>query len=274
MANLKELAAGGTGGLAMLAVGHPFDTLKVRVQTQPHLYKNALQAATLTISKEGPFALYKGVGALIPIISPYMAVNFLGYSHGKKIFGSEKFSEYFAAGLYSGLYTTPVIGTAERIKCVAQTSKSSSGAVFRDLVSRGGVSTIFRGLEFTLLRECIGSAFYFGTYEFLKQRYIKEHGSGEFPVLQNLLYGGLGGTAMWITVMPFDSIKSRLQVTGPEIKVSEVYRSIRRDVGKNGIGVLYRGLGVTLLRGFPANAACFLGYEKGKQAYEKFFEGR
>ena len=116
MSNLKEFTAGGLGGLSLLAVGHPFDTIKVRIQTKPNLYPTAATALKLTIAQEGPFAIYKGVSALVPTITPYMALNFLGYSQGKKIFSEENFSNYFAAGFVSGFYTFPVIGPAERVK--------------------------------------------------------------------------------------------------------------------------------------------------------------
>ena len=50
---LADFLAGGAGGLCLLAVGQPFDTVKVRMQTQSHIYKNAISCVKTTLAKEG-----------------------------------------------------------------------------------------------------------------------------------------------------------------------------------------------------------------------------
>ena len=48
MGFLKDIAAGTTGGIAVVLVGHPFDTLKVLLQTQPSdkpIYNGVIDAA-------------------------------------------------------------------------------------------------------------------------------------------------------------------------------------------------------------------------------------
>jgi Mitochondrial carrier protein len=48
--------------------------------------------------------------------------------------------------------------------------------------------------------------------------------------------------------------------------VPELLRIIR----ERGILGLYNGLGPTLIRAFPANAALFLGVELGKRAFDQY----
>jgi Mitochondrial carrier protein len=43
-----------------------------------------------------------------------------------------------------------------------------------------------------------------------------------------------------------------------------------RIARERGIIGLYSGLGPTLIRAFPANAALFLGVELGKRAFDKY----
>ena len=274
---LKDFLAGGCGGLSLLAVGHPFDTIKVRVQTQPEIYKNAIQAAKLTVSKEGPAALYRGVGAMIPGIAPVFALSFMGYGHGKSIFGTDTTSGIMMAGFFSAFYTTALIGPGERIKCVAQTSnKYGSGAlnVIKGLYKEGGIMTFTKGSGLTLARDGFGGAFYYGAYELLKQNYLKKHNLKEdqLPILQTIGFGGLGGMAMWITAMPLDNIKSRIQTAPEGTSGREVIGQIMGEVKRDGPKVVYRGLGVTLARAFPANAACFVGYEQSKKFLGKFLD--
>lgn len=284
MTNLREFTCGGAGGLSLLLVGHPFDTIKVRVQTKPEIYKNFIQASKLTILNEGPFALYKGVTPLIPSIAPYMSLAFVGFEHGKQIVISKNTSpqkhlslnQLAIAGFISGIYTTPIIGPAERIKCLAQTKNKKSFILAKEIYQTNGIKTFFKGGTFTFLRESIGAAFYFGTYHMLKQNYMRENqeskkGSGHFPAIYNLLYGGLAGISMWLIVTPFDVIKSRIQTSPESVSTNQTLKIIQKDVNKNGVRILYRGLSAACMRAFPANAACFLGYEKAKIAFDYYW---
>lgn len=54
-----DFVAGTAAGVALTVVGHPFDTVKVRLQTEK-VFKGGLQCLLETIQKEGIRALYKG----------------------------------------------------------------------------------------------------------------------------------------------------------------------------------------------------------------------
>ena len=62
---VKNVVSGTFSGIAVCLVGHPFDTLKVRLQTQPvdrPVYKGLLDCFVKTMKWEGIGGLYKGVG--------------------------------------------------------------------------------------------------------------------------------------------------------------------------------------------------------------------
>lgn len=64
----KNSLAGTAAGIAGCLVGHPFDTLKVRLQTQPvhnPVYKGLVDCFLKTMKWEGIGGLYKGVGKQI-----------------------------------------------------------------------------------------------------------------------------------------------------------------------------------------------------------------
>ncbi|KAK9900428.1 mitochondrial carrier [Cystobasidium minutum MCA 4210] len=57
----KGFAAGTASGLTKLVVGHPFDTVKTRMQCSPiGMYSGPLECLKSIVSKEGVRALYKG----------------------------------------------------------------------------------------------------------------------------------------------------------------------------------------------------------------------
>merc|ERR1712211_54524 len=84
----KNTFAGGFGGMCTVVVGHPFDTIKVRLQTQSStnpIYSGTADCVRKTVSKEGPRALYKGMFAPLMASSPIFALSFVGFGFGKKI---------------------------------------------------------------------------------------------------------------------------------------------------------------------------------------------
>jgi solute carrier family 25 carnitine/acylcarnitine transporter 20/29 len=53
-ASLRSLVSGGAGGVCAVVVGHPFDLVKVRLQTaQAGVYSGAMDVVRKTVAKEG-----------------------------------------------------------------------------------------------------------------------------------------------------------------------------------------------------------------------------
>jgi solute carrier family 25 carnitine/acylcarnitine transporter 20/29 len=54
LAGLRSLVAGGVGGICAVIVGHPFDLVKVRLQTAERgVYTGAIDVVRKTIAREG-----------------------------------------------------------------------------------------------------------------------------------------------------------------------------------------------------------------------------
>jgi len=204
-------------------------------------------------------------------VIPMYALCFFGYEIGKRLFTTEesyrelRLLDIAAAGATSGLFTTPILAPLERIKCVLQvqgTERKYSGTIDcgRQLLRQGGLASLNRGFCATMLRDSIASAFYFSSYEWLK-RSLTPEGKSSPGVGGTLVAGGTAGILNWLFAIPIDTMKSRLQVA-PEGKYAHGIRSVFFDILKNEKpSAFFRGVGPILIRAFPANAACFLGYE-------------
>lgn len=81
VSSLRDFAAGGVGGVCAVLVGHPFDLVKVRLQTaEKGVYKGAIDVATKTIAREGPIrGLYAGVSAPLVGVTPMCELEQLLY---------------------------------------------------------------------------------------------------------------------------------------------------------------------------------------------------
>lgn len=62
--SLRSLVAGGVGGICAVIVGHPFDLVKVRLQTaEKGVYSGALDVVRKTIAREGMVRVCSGVAS-------------------------------------------------------------------------------------------------------------------------------------------------------------------------------------------------------------------
>lgn len=285
---VEYFVCGGFGGICTVITGHPFDTVKVRLQTMAApkpgvepLYRGTFDCLQKTVTKEGFSGLYKGMGAPLVGIAPIFAISFMGYRVGKELVTPANgarldYGRYFAAGAFSGIFTTSIMAPGERIKCLLQIQHGEAVKVYsgpvdcaKKLYKEGGLRSIYRGAAATLFRDVPASGLYFLTYEAMKD-YFTEYGKYELSLGCTLLAGGCAGISNWLIGMPFDVVKSRLQ-TAP----AGMYKNGIRDVAaellrKEGPTAFYKGIVPVLLRAFPANAACFLGFEFAKKTINRF----
>jgi len=119
---------------------------------------------------------------------------------------------------------------------------------------------MYKGTCATLLRDVPASGAYFMTYEILKKALAPSDSTSLSP-LSTLLAGGIAGILNWVVALPADVMKSRIQ-TAPEGTyprgVRDVFRHLMKEEGPR---AFYKGFAPVMLRAFPANAACFMGFE-------------
>lgn len=279
---VKYFFCGGFGGICTVFAGHPMDTIKVRLQTQPlpkpgesALYKGTWDCFSKTIQKEGFRGLYKGMSAPLTGVAPIFAISFFGFGVGKKVVQGDTDAaltkpQLFLAGAFSGIFTTAVMAPGERIKCLLQIQQGGGGPqkysgmvdCAKQLYREGGIRSIYKGTMATILRDVPASGMYFMTYEVVKEFLTPADAEkGKLGLTATVVAGGCAGIANWLIGMPADVLKSRLQ-TAPEGTYPRGMRDVFKQLMKHeGPLALYKGITPVMLRAFPANAACFLGLE-------------
>lgn len=125
----KDLTAGTVGGIANLVVGHPFDTIKVKLQSQPSpapgqlpKYAGAFDAVKQTVAAEGPRGLYKGMGAPLATVAAFNALLFTVRGQMEALLRSEPgapltVKQQVVAGAGAGLAVSFLACPTELIKC-------------------------------------------------------------------------------------------------------------------------------------------------------------
>ncbi|PYH86054.1 mitochondrial carnitine:acyl carnitine carrier [Aspergillus uvarum CBS 121591] len=298
IAQIRSLVAGGVGGVCAVVVGHPFDLVKVRLQTAERgVYAGAIDVVKKTVAREGlARGLYAGVSAPLVGVTPMFAVSFWGYDVGKTLVGKLStvevkhntpqytIGQISAAGFFSAIPMTLITAPFERVKVLLQIQgqnppppgqkpKYSGGLdVVRQLYKEGGIRSVFRGSAMTLARDGPGSAAYFAAYEYIKRTLTPkdEQGrvTGELSMTAVLAAGGAAGIAMWIPVFPVDTVKSRLQSAPGRPTIGGTIRAVYAN---GGFKAFFPGFGPALARAVPANAATFAGVELAHNLMKKYF---
>lgn len=93
-------------------------------------------------------------------------------------------------------------------------TKQGSLQILLKQLYRNQLKNIYKGLSATILRETIGSAFYYGSYENAVRQICKFNGnSRRFANYSDyLLAGAIAGLSYWTVAYPLDVIKTKLQI--------------------------------------------------------------
>ncbi|GAM90503.1 hypothetical protein ANO11243_085470 [Dothideomycetidae sp. 11243] len=281
---LKDIAFGSVAGVAGKYVEYPFDTVKVRLQSQPdHLplrYTGPLDCFRQSIRQHGFLGMYRGVSA--PLLGAAVETSSLFFSYRicqdiaqSTFYPADKplpLSALAVCGAFSGAFTSLFLTPIELVKCKMQVPTQAGSRIVRTQ----GVTGFWHGQMGTLLRETGGSAAWFGSYEGVSAAFRKynagkgpptDNGHGAnavLPVHQQMMAGAVAGMSYNFAFFPADTIKSRMQtedvaaLTGSRPSFWSVGRAIWAQHGLKG---LYRGCGITVARAAPSSALIFSMYE-------------
>jgi solute carrier family 25 carnitine/acylcarnitine transporter 20/29 len=337
-----DLSCGIAAGMAYTVVAHPFDTVKVAMQSRAsHLPARGTAETVRDIvrGRRGALGLFKGLSAPLVGYSLECGINYAAFSqcrqwlerHGPfadhadargfaiRSVGSDaalgndredateapeaptttrekrkpafaRAAEIAVSGALGGFLLSGVVSPTDLIKCRVQDGQySGPREAILHIYKTDGLKGFARGLNATMLREIPGNALFFVVYETAQAAFPRfenlstkpsssRSSSGSFETENTFAYwaqeslaaiscGGVAGCAFWLTMLPVDYAKTRLQIAsrGGADDVG-VFRLIARTARERGFRGLYAGAWPTLLRAFPANAAQFLAWELACQA--------
>ncbi|KAG2175653.1 hypothetical protein INT43_001300 [Umbelopsis isabellina] len=295
MSTWAHFYAGTIAGLAGLSVGHPFDTVKVRLQSRELAARyNGTWNCLVTIVKQEKFlGLYKGMTSPAAGVAAINALVFGAYGYfiefqqrhsilpSKHDATQPSLSNVFIAGMAAGTVTSFVTGPMELVKIQLQNqthittniNRASPAAIpkftgpidcLMKIYRRGGIRACYAGLTPTVLRE-ISFGPYFVTFEVISrllrslQPGPNHHGADEdLTGWQVVLAGGSAGIMAWCSTYAADVLKTRIQ--SEPTRYRGVIDCARQCYREEGWRIFFRGLNATIVRAFPSNAATFVAY--------------
>jgi solute carrier family 25 carnitine/acylcarnitine transporter 20/29 len=191
----RDIFSASIGSVACCYTGQPFDTVKVRMQFSPHSYPNVIETTKSILLNEGIGAFWKGA---VPTALGMVFENAMAFGVNealKRAFPSEEQQQVtheddttvkrpdlikpFLMGAITGCCSATVLLPSEIIKAKTQVlvgvNSSSSGEVYKQMIKRQGIRSLFVGFDAQIMRDMPFYAFFFGTYElncYLFRKYV------------------------------------------------------------------------------------------------------
>jgi hypothetical protein len=143
-----------------------------------------------------------------------------------------------ASGIGVAFWLTPVEFLKVRLQAPQTAALYKNPLVcLRVTLREEGVRRLFVGHKFTVVRESIGGTFYFGVYEGLcKLMAGPGRSKSDLRSSQVMLAGAAGGMSYWLSIFPYDTVKSRVQsgALSSKAKFFHALKEVHRTEGFRG----------------------------------------
>ncbi|KAI5466407.1 mitochondrial carrier domain-containing protein [Mariannaea sp. PMI_226] len=298
MEAIEDVVCGSIAGAFGKYIEYPFDTVKVRLQSQPdHLplrYSGPLDCFRQSIQSDGILGLYRGISAPVVGAAAETSSLFLFESLGRELYFMSGLAsrdkglslpDLWVTGAFAGALTSFVLTPIELVKCKIQAPMLPDGStgtplrplpVIRAVFHHEGIRGFWHGQLGTLIREAGGGSAWFGAKETVTKMFYQLKTKDAMsqsekdkilatplPLWQQAVAGASAGVSYNFLFFPADTIKSRMQ-TVPLGGLAEKRTFWNEGAAlwqQHGLRGLYRGCGVTCLRSAPSSAFIFIIYD-------------
>lgn len=275
---MVDLLSGAGAGLICSVLCAPLDVVKVRLQVQGslglHKYKGGVISTIRKIYREegirGPF---KGIGPALINAPLFWGAYWPLYGHLKPLLAEHLDSTplvhllaAISAGGVADVITNPFWVTRTRIQTQVLHPEEhlaepvSTVRMMRRIYEQEGVLAFYRGLTASLLG-LSHVAIQFPLYEHLKAEARSRRGGGPETFL-DLLFSSITAKLVAATLTyPHEVLRSRMMDGRSLTQTQGLLRTAQAIVRGEGVGALWAGLRVNLVRIVPSTTATFLSYE-------------
>lgn len=235
----SSVVGSAVAGFSSTLLGHPLDTIKTHLQTNPQLRSSHQVVREIHVT-----GLFRG---MTPPLFNAIVMNSVMFSVFDKV--NATYENPFVAGLLSGFATAMISTPTDYLKIQAQLSGSS-------ILTMMGKTPFFqiplyRGHLANLAKEGVFTMTYLGLYH-------KMAGSVAQPqditsLLSVALRSSTTGAMAWVISYPIDTIKTIVQ-SGDRRSYYSIYESMSASQ-------LYKGCGTSTFRAILVTASRMVAYE-------------
>jgi solute carrier family 25 (mitochondrial iron transporter), member 28/37 len=169
------------------------------------------------------------------------------------------------AGTFEHMVMFPVDSVKTRLQSYAYASGTSGGMLrtTRAILAAEGPTALWRGIGAVAISAGPAHALYFSAFEASRSMLAPHHATdGKHHVAATALSGMFATVAADSAMVPWDTIKQRMQIRAT---YSSVLDCVRRVHAEHGAHAFFVGLRPTILMNIPFNAIYFVAFESAKK---------
>jgi hypothetical protein len=286
----NSLLAGSVAGMSSTLVCHPFDVLRVKMQSTALAATSAASGSVTgtfrsTLQYGGVRALYTGLSLPLAAQAIYKGTVFtvnnltqqaitewktqenykLGIFSPYKITMVDRFMCGFTGGAVNGaFFVTPVEYVRNQLISQQNSTSEQQNAirskgpisVIRSTLQSDGMTGLWRGMTSTVLRDSVGCGCFFVVMAYSQQQLSPDQPPSNTVVVTS---GALAGVAFWLWALPIDTMKTWIQ-SGTADNLRHALELSQREGMAKSLPSLFRGWQLAYGRGAPSAAITVTTY--------------
>ena len=278
---MDSIVAGSLSGCCSVLVCHPFDVLRVRLQTESSSGATVKSVLSDAVRRHGLSSLYRGFWGPFFAQGLYKSTIFSTNSFvNRHVFTDRKTAwTVFASGCIAGSVNSLVVSPVEllRTRQVVSSQQLSLRAVIKTVSAEtGGLRGLWRGILPTVIRDGPGVGFYLLAFE--QSKLLLSAGSWEqskslpesssAPPLSlgtRIAAASTAGVAFWLWALPVDSLKTMVEAgsggKGSGGLFGATVATLRTLAKEGGYWRLLRPWPIAISRGVPSAIVTLTTYD-------------
>ena len=291
----QTIVASTAAGVTSTLIGHPIDTLKVHLQTNPALQVQSSTKTCTSLSSRfatiraarhllqtggySPLVFFRGIGPPVCNACLLNIVTFASFNQIKELVNSNEGDNWLGsltAGIVSGFVSAYLSTPTDYVKIQAQLRGVSSATVLKEIFSLRNASVmqstsiLFRGHVPNLGREGAFTMMYLGIYDYTMSNSSSSNNNGytqnsgtRSSIIKVAAISSITGGLAWIVSYPFDTVKSVMQGAAPSMSRVSIPEAIQRIYSGPGGGysAFYRGCVASTGRAILVTSSRMITYD-------------
>lgn len=231
-------------------LGHPFDTVRTRLQLGMH--KGMIHCFRDTVTKEGFRALYRGMS--MPLVSHLTSRPFqFPLMERLKKQGWNPYLAGVSMGCLGSVWGTPLQLIMVNVQGSRAQEYRNSWEFIKQHYQRRGIRGFYHGFRINCFRDMVIWGSFVGHYNYLRDM-------SNQSVSGTAVAGGVASVVTWLTFIPLDHVKAMVQKERITPQVA-----IKRTLQQDGIRGFWRGVGPMVIKMATVPSLTMTAYEMTRQ---------
>jgi solute carrier family 25 carnitine/acylcarnitine transporter 20/29 len=297
---IQEFSCSILTGIVKVSVIQPFDFVRYRIQSSKEHKMQISNLIKKLVNKEGMNVFFKGLNITTFGVMTSSIVQFTLYQEiNSSLINKYKINPQmpsegkirthsilcavsgFLTGISMALLIAPIDNIRIKLQSVQNIHSRKDSVNYRfkgslDCIEQTyktrGIKGLYVALPLSIMRESLACTIYFGTYEYLKNKYKYQRKVESLPIKNSFFYGAFAGGVNWILTLPIDTVKTKL-ISDTVIPNQTQYKGIVDCASKvysmSGISGFYKGFSVVFLRALIVNGVVLTSFDLCRTKYVK-----